>query len=261
MTTTTSASAIEIPYPESTDLTLQLRLGPCRLHFTPSDGPAWISGTYDDPTTSLPIQIRTGPVTTISQRMDLSSFGGLEMPRLDLAIGRARPFALDIQAGASETTFDLGGLPISRLSLKTGAGKFEVDFSEPNPGAMTVMELGAGAGSLTARNLANANFSAMRVSGGVSACLLDFSGTLRRDASGRIDAGVGSVDLIIPATTAATIVTKSFASARRATAAFTVRGEAYYTPAAVAGTGPRLELEVSLALGALNLATTSDLGV
>ncbi len=256
MTTTTERMAIDIPYPESSDATLQLRLGPCRLRVTATDGPSWIAGTYDDPTGSLPVQVHTGPITTISQRVELSSFGALDLPRLEIAISRRRPFALDIQAGASDTAFDLGGLPISRLSVKTGAGTFEIDFSEPNPGAMSLLELGAGAGALTARNVANANFSAFRLASGVAACMIDFGGTLRRDASARIDAGVGSVDLFIPASTAATVVAKAFASAKRATGAFTVRGEAYYTPAAIAAQQPRLEIEVSLALGALNLATT-----
>lgn len=256
MTTTIGQTTIDIPYPETKDLVLQLRLGPCRVRLVPTDGPAWIGGTYDDRSGTLPLRVSTGPLTTIAQRMDLATFSGIDLPRLELGISRARPFALDIQAGASETSFDLGGMPISRLAIKAGAGKFEIDFSAPNPAALSLIDLGAGAGALTVRNLANANFGALRLGCGVAACLLDFGGELRRDATARIDGRLGSVDVFIPAATAATVVAKSFATTRRATGAFTVHGDRYDTPAAVSGKRPLLEIDVSLALGTLNLATT-----
>ena len=72
MTATAVQTKIEIPYPESSKVSLVLRLGPCRMHFTPSDGPMWITGTYEDPTGALPIEVRTGEATTIAQRFDLA---------------------------------------------------------------------------------------------------------------------------------------------------------------------------------------------
>lgn len=247
---------IEIPYPDATDLSLLLRTGPCRLHFAPSDGPAWISGTYEDQTGALPIEVRPGAPTSITQRFDPSSFGDIVLPRLDLAIARTRAFALEIQAGASETAVDLGGLPLSRLVMKTGAGKFDIAFSTPNPTTMALIDLGAGAGAFNAKRLANANFVALRYGGGVSSCSLDFSGELLRDATVRIDAGLGSVDLIVPATTAARVRTKAFASTRRATGGFTAQGDVYSTTPALQGARPLLDIDVSLAFGALNLTTT-----
>lgn len=255
MATVAEQQRIEIPYPETGELTLVIRTGPCRVRFTASDGPAWLSGTYTDPTGALPLQVRPGATTVLSQAFEPTSFTGMVLPRLELAFGRTRPFGLEIQAGASENTFDLGGLPLSRLSVKAGAGRYEIDFAKPNPTAMTVLELSAGAGAIIAKGLANANFTSLRFGGGVAACTLDFSGQLLHDASARIDAGLGSVDLFVPALTPTRVAAKSFASARRATGAFVTQGDTYYTQPALQGARPLLDIEVSLAFGSLNLAT------
>ncbi len=254
MSATITTTKIEIPYPDAPEPTLQLRVGPCRMRFVPSDGPLWIGGTYDDPTGALPIEVRAGPVTTVSQRFDLPAWTGIELPLLDLAIARTRAFTLDINAGASESSFDLGGLPLAQLVIKTGAGRFEVDFAQPNPVAMRLMDLAAGAGAFSAKHLANANFSTLRLGGGVSACTLDFAGELRRDASARIDAGLGSVDIIVPQVTSAEVRTRAFAATKRATG-FTEKGDAFYTAPALEGKRPLLTIDVSMAFGSLALTT------
>jgi hypothetical protein len=255
MTPTVLQTKIEVPYPEVPDLTLLLRVGPCRMHFTPSDGPTWVAGTYEDPTGALPIEVRAGPVTTIAQRFDLTAWTGVEPPRLDLAIARARPFALVINAGASETAFDLGGLPLTRLAVKAGAGRFDIDFSQVNPVAMSFMDLATGAGAFSAKHLANAGFSTLHLGGGIAACTLDFSGELRSDANARIDSGLGSVDIIVPPTTAAAVRTKAFAATKRATG-FTERGDTYYTLPALEGKRPLLTIDVSMAFGSLAVTTS-----
>jgi hypothetical protein len=112
-----------------------------------------------------------------------------------------------------------------------------------------------GAGSFVARHLANANFSELRLGGGASACMLDFSGSLQRDAHGRIDAGLASIDIFIPAATSAKIATKVFA-ATKSIVGLTAKGDAYYTPSALEGKRPLLDLEVSMALGTLAVTTT-----
>lgn len=250
MTITTTRKKIEVAYPDDPEPLLQLRLGPCRMRFSPSDGPMWIDGTYDDPTGSLPIDVRAGAVTTMAQSFDLPRWTSFELPLLDLAIGRDRPFALEINAGASETAFDLGGLPIARLLIKAGAGRFDVDFSAPNPVSMSLIDLGAGAGAFTAKRLANANFSSLRLGGGVAACTLDFAGELRRDASAHVDAGFGSIDISVPIQTPAVVRTKAFAAAKRA-AGLVEKGDGYYTPPGLEGKRPLLSIEVSVAFGSL----------
>jgi hypothetical protein len=101
-----------------------------------------------------------------------------------------------IEAGASENAFDLGGLPLTGLDLRAGAGKYDLDFSSPNPAEMRTCELAAGAGAVTARRLAHANFAYLQLGGGVPGCTLDFSGELRRDAC--VDAGLAAVEIVVP---------------------------------------------------------------
>jgi hypothetical protein len=256
-TTTGDTMRIELPFPPTAVPTLQLRIGPCHLRFTPSEGPAWISGTYSDPTQMLPVDVRSeGAVATIAQRIDLRTLGEIQLPRLDLAISRERPLALDIQAGASDSTFDLGGLPLARLVMKAGAGRFDVDFSTPNPTAMAHMGLELGAGAFFARHLANANFAELRVGGGISACTLDFAGELRGDANARVDAGFASLDVFVPAATSARVLVKSFATGSQVGSGFTRKGDAYYTEPAVTGMHPLLTIDISMAFGTLGLRTS-----
>jgi hypothetical protein len=255
MSATMTEQRIEIAYPEGAEPSLLLRAGPCRVSLAPFDGPGWISGVYSDPGGALPLQVVPGPLTVLSQRFDPAVFSSVGLPRLDLRISRERPFAFEIQVGASENSFDLGGLPISRLALKAGAGKFDIDFATPNPTAMSQMELSAGAGSVSARHLANANFALLRLGGGVAACTLDFSGALTRDAAVRIDSGLGSVDITTPALTAVRISTKTFATARRATGGLIAQGDVYSTAPALQGARPLLDIDVSLAFGSLSLTT------
>ena len=245
---------IGVPYPDTAPLALRIRLGPCRLRVHAGDGPEWVTGSYEDPTGALPLDthVVVGGVL-IAQRAEPFQLQRPAIPTLDLAIGRARPFALSIEAGASEDSFDLGGLPLSKLDVEVGAGRYEIDFSTPNPVEMSTLDLGAGAGAVTARHLANANFAELKVSAGVSAWTLDLSGELRRDAHGRIEAGLTSIDVSVPAATAARIVTSGFAAGRSVAGEFGRDGDGLLTPAAVLGKRPLLALEVSMALGSLTL--------
>ena len=52
----------------------------------------------------------------------------------------------------------MGGVPLRGLTVRQGAGKFELGFSVPNPEPMELLEVSSGAG-IELENLANANFS------------------------------------------------------------------------------------------------------
>lgn len=256
MSQTIAQQHIEIPQPDVAEPTLLLQLGPCRVRFSVSDGPAWVMGTYTDPSGVLPIDVKPGPTTTISQRFDPAAFANVTLPMLELAFSRERPFSLQLNAGASESAFDLGGVPLVKLVVNAGAGKFDLDFAQPNPTTMRALEISAGAGAMTAKRLANAGFTFMKCGGGVSATTLDFSGALVRDASVRIDAGLGSVDVFAPALTPVRVKTKTFAAGVRASGGFSKQQDGYATTPAIQGARPMLEIEASISFGALNLATT-----
>jgi hypothetical protein len=257
-TTSTTAIPVRVPYPDAAEPRLRHRLGPGVLHVVPSDEPDWITGSYDDRGTGLPLTAEIdGDTATLSQGFSFRSTASvLGLPQLELAISVRRPFALTMEAGASESGFDLGGLPITAFELKAGAGKYDVDFSRPNPVSMRSMELGGGAGAFAARHLANASFGTLHVGTGVAGCILDFSGTLLHDASARIDTGLGSVELVIPATTAARVHAKTFAAGTDAIGGFTRKSDGYYTAPALEGRRPLLVIEASVAFGQLTLRAT-----
>src|SRR5919204_5188072 len=162
-------TAITIPFPDVGERHLQIAVGACRLTITRDGGPAWVTGTYDDPTRSMPCRItQEGGAVRITQDPQLTQVLGLArgVPTFDLALGAAQPYMLTIETGASDTSFELGGLPLTRLIVKLGAGKNVMRFSAPNPQAMSMFDLDAGAGSMEIGGLANANFAELTIDGG-----------------------------------------------------------------------------------------------
>jgi hypothetical protein len=190
VTTTPVETPIDVAYPDSTDLHLRLSVGACRLKVRPGKRDTWITGLYTDPSGKLPCHVlEDGGSVRIKQGDNvldyLNAIG--KFPTFDLALGTGRPFRLTVEVGASENLFDLGGVPLTRLSFSTGAGKTELDFSAPNPESMTMLEIAAGAASLDVRNLANANFAEMKLEGGRRGG--DYPGGDGSEDHARVDAG------------------------------------------------------------------------
>src|SRR5215218_11470860 len=204
---------VHVAYPAADDPHLRIALGACRFTASPGEGEEWISGTYHDPTDRRPLRIseeEAGATITEAEpsfERIPAVFGGV--PRYELELGKDRPFALTIETGASDFDLDLGGVPLSRLVVRQGAGKFELDFPHPNPGRMKLLDVSTGAAGLELENLANANFSEMRLSGGAASYDLNFGGELSRDAEAKIEAGLSGVEIEIPASTAAKIVAET----------------------------------------------------
>ena len=261
-----TVAPINVPYPNARDLQIKITEGACRLKIAPGEGEAWITGTHKDPSGKRPLHIsQEGGTVRLTEQQAVSGMwewlragghGISQIPTIDLAFGKARPYRLSLEIGASENWLDLGGLPISRLSVKHGAGKTEIDFSAPNPQTMTLMEIGAGAGSTELKHLANAHFTELLVDGGMAGYALDFGGTLQQDAHARISAGLSSVEISVPASTAARISTESQLGSIDAGEGFTTKEGAFWTQAAVEGRTPILTVSVNVTLGSLKLRTT-----
>lgn len=254
-----SDTEIEIPFPDTGDLHLRFTVGACRLRLTPGEGDHWVKGTYNDPTGNLPLRIdqEGGNVRFSHQPTWTDIFGWLAgTPRLELALGNARPYALSFESGASEVSLDLGGLPITRLTAKHGAGRMEIDFPSRNPQAMSLLSLGAGAGDTLVRNLANANCAEMIIEGGAASYRFDFGGELQRDAHVRISTGVSSLEISIPRTTAAKVTPESVLGGMDVDDGFIKKEGAFWTDAAIAGRSPGITIHASVALGKLRLRAT-----
>jgi len=256
---TKDVTTINVAYPEADDLHLRIGVGACRLNIVPGDADAWVTGTYDDPTGKLPVKIsQEGGIVRIGQERDWTAFFEMfgRAPAFDLALGTGRSFALTLETGASENQLDLGGIPISRLELKVGGGKIEIDFSAANPQEMSLIKLTGGAGGLEIDNLANANFTEMSADGGAASFEFDFGGDLRRDAHAKISTGVSSVEIQVPAATTAKISTESVLGELDVGDGFTKKEGSFWTEAALAGNLPVLTIQASISLGSLHLRTT-----
>jgi hypothetical protein len=172
---------------------------------------------------------------------------------LDLELGTARPFALTITAGASETSFELGGVPLTALTVRTGAAKVTIAFSAANPVEMGIFRLSVGAGAVQCHGLCNANFADMLVEGGAAGVQLYFDGLLRREGRVVITTALSGVELSIPADVSAEVTSSSWLGGSQADPGFECREGVYRTPAALSGSGPLLRIHNGSTLGGLRL--------
>ncbi|HEX6542127.1 MAG TPA: hypothetical protein VF040_10270 [Ktedonobacterales bacterium] len=259
---TRMVTPIEVLYPDAGDLHLRIAEGACRLNIAPGTSDAWIRGSQRDPSGLRPLHVsQEGGTVRLSEQPTTSGVwdwlraghGFADVPAIDLALGTAKPFRLTVEIGASENRLDLGGVPLSRLTVRHGAGKTAIDFSSPNPQPMTLMEIGAGAGSTELRNLANAHAAEILVEGGMASYTLDFGGILQQDTHTRITAALSSVEITVPATTAARISTESPLGHVELGDGFTAKEGAFWTPAAVEGRTPTLTISANVTLGSLSL--------
>ena len=252
----THRTEINIPYPDASLRHLQITVGACRLKIAPSDGTAWVMGTYDDPTGGMPCRItQDGGSVRITQEPHLAEMRGRPgaPPVFDLALGTAQPYILTVETGASDNDFELGGLPINRLAVKLGAGKNVMRFSAPNPQAMSLLDLDAGAGSMEIGGLANANFAELTIDGGAASFTCDFSGTLQRDAYAKISTGLSSVEIVVHGSSAVRFTSESFLGHLDVSEGFSKQGGEYWTRAAVGGVTPVLTIHAAVALGSVRL--------
>jgi hypothetical protein len=251
---------IHITYPSESSPYLRIALGACRVVARPGEGEEWVAGTYSDPTDRRPLRIveeEAGVTITEAEpsfERIQAVFGGV--PRYELEFGKGRPFALTIETGASDFDLDLGGVPLSRLMVRQGAGKFELGFPQPNPEPMELLEISSGAAAIELENLANANFSEMRLSGGAASYELDFGGALSRDAEVSIETGISGVVVSVPSTTAARVSAETTLGSVDVGDGFTKREGAFSTESALSGDGPVLRIRAGVRLGSLQLRTT-----
>ncbi len=254
--THSEAVPIEITYPDAADLQLKIAVGACKLRLEPGAGDNWVSGSYHDPTGELAHKIsEEGGTVKITQERNIAALFSFMRgtPVFDLRLGSSKTFKLTLETGASECQLDLGGLPLSRVNIKQGAGKLTLDFSVPNSTEMNLLRLATGAGELELKNLANANFAEMSLEGGAASYKLDFGGDLQRSAHVKIATGMSSVALRLPANTAAKISAESVLAKVEAAEGFSQKQGGYYTSAALEGVSPLLTIESNIALGALSL--------
>ncbi|MCJ7666776.1 MAG: toast rack family protein, partial [Anaerolineae bacterium] len=116
------------------------------------------------------------------------------------------PLSLRIEAGAFSGDFDLSGLRLINLEMRTGAARSTVSFTEPNPQELERIEIETGASEFDLLGLGYANFEEMTFQGGLGRYTFDFAGPLSRSAEVRIETGVSQVTIIVPESTGTKVI-------------------------------------------------------
>lgn len=114
-----------------------------------------------------------------------------------LRLSRRYPTSLEMNIGACEGKMDLGGIPLTGLTLDVGAADLEIDFSAPNPTPFEDFSVDCGASSLKFLGLANANARTMEFDVGAGSCEADLRGEIKGQLDLDVSVGVGSMDLIV----------------------------------------------------------------
>ena len=166
----------------------------------------------------------------------------------DLQLGKT-PMDLTVNAGAYTGNYDLGGLALKSLTIKDGAAHVELTFSKPNPTNMSVLRYETGASNVKLTGLANANFNSLIFSSGAGDYTLDFSGTLKRDATVNLSSGLSNLIVVIPEDVNANVTVEGGLANISAGSSWSQNGNIY----SQTGSGPTLTFIIKMGAGNLTL--------
>jgi len=167
----------------------------------------------------------------------------------DLKLGPT-PMKLHINAGAYQGRYELGGLSLQDLDVTDGASDVRLAFSDSNLVEMNTLRYQTGASDVRLTGLANANFDIMIFRGGAGNYVLDFTGTLKRDATVNIESGISTVTIIIPKGVAAKVTfTGGLSNVTYEGTSWQKNGDEY----SQTGSGPSIRIIVNMGVGTLDL--------
>lgn len=190
------------------------------------------------------IEVKQGDLKSLTYPKDIKN-------QWDFKLGTT-PMDLTINAGAYKGTYDLGGVPLTGLTIKDGASNVDLSFSRPNPAQMTVFRYETGASNVKLKGLANANFNTLIFNSGAGDYTLDFSGTLKRDAAITISSGISNLILVIPDAVKANVTVESGVSNVNAGSEWSQAGNEY-SQNSKSSTGPTLTFIIKTGAGNLTL--------
>lgn len=165
---------------------------------------------------------------------------------------RSVPVDLRLKLGAGSAKIELGGVPLTALSLEGGAGEVKVNFDQPNPVPMSALRVELGAAEAKLNRLGNAGFERLYFAGGVGEFQLDFRGEWQRSATAYLDTSVCSVKLVVPHNLAVKI-TPEIVIGGVEVHGFHKSGASYVNDAWHEDAEIKLEVIVTLSVGQLEL--------
>jgi len=252
----TQITDLQVPLPTSgSPAELQLHFLAGELKLSPGAEGALAVGTatYNAPSFA-PVLTSEGNVYTLSTgKQEIDGFPKFEeglQNEWDLQLADV-PLSLNIDAAAYTGNFELGGLALEKLAIEEGGSDFTGSFSTPNPVEMSSFTFNTGGSTLTLTGLANANFTEMSFEAGAGDYTLSFDGELKREAMIVIDAGVGTVNLIVPTGVNARVAYEGGLSSVNTEGGWAKNGEIY----SLSGDSPTLNITVKMGMGTLNLKT------
>jgi hypothetical protein len=244
---------IKEPLPAGNDpLDMALKIGAAKIDFSGGAKGLLDGSIVYNVIDWKPKVTRTNTNLEVTQG-NVSNVGGINVGDIKnnwtLKFSDKAPLNLSIDAGAYSGKMDFTGVPLKSLVIHDGASDNTVSFDSANPVEMTKLDYTTGASTVTLQGLANANCDAMSFSGGAGTYTLDFAGTLQRDTNVKIDSGVSTIKVIIPAGMKAVVNVEGGMKDVSTQGTWTVNGSSYTTE----GSGPTLTLNVNTNLGTLTL--------
>lgn len=277
MAATSLACTLSVPFPvsdikvgptEQSELTLEpvgapgdtarleLGIGAGELILRPGQGGTLLAGTVTYNLADLEPEVTIDGTRVTVNQGDLQLDGipdlrrGEVINRWDLELG-GQPIDLQVTAGAYQADLELGGISLTGLQISDGAASVRLAFSAPNLASMDTLRYITGASDVRMQGLANANFSRMSFQGGAGSFDLEFGGDLRQDAEIRIEAGLSSVRIVVPAGVPARAEVQGELSEVVADGGWSGAGSSYVHP----GEGPALTFIINSSLGSIRLET------
>lgn len=187
----------------------------------------------------------------LRKREDRGGRGDFSDARADIHLTDQAPIDLSLRFGAGKATIDLSGLRIERLHVETGASETQMKVSSANPIRAKNVEMKAGAAEFRVEGLGNLRAERIMFQGGVGSTTLDFSGAWERDATARVQMGMGSVVLRFPRSLAVQINRNALLTSFDA-AGFSRRDGAFYSDNWDAAE-QRLTLDLDAAFGSVSV--------
>jgi len=251
----TRTDEITIPSPDSGEVDLTLSFGAGEFKLEDGAGEILVNGTasYNVDDFKPEIIVEENSVRLESGELQIEGIPRVNdkiINEWDLELGD-QLMNLEINAGAYQGDFDLGGLSLKTLKISDGAADVRLKFSKPNIIEMESLRYQTGASNVRLTGLANANFATMVFRSGAGDYTLDFSGQLQRDAEVAIESGISQVTIVVPEGIPARVYFEGGLSNVEIHGEWQKSGNDYV----LNGSGPTLTISVDMGAGNLVLRT------